>query len=227
MEEQNASEQLQEITQPSESSNQDNSLVEKINILSSKNRKIGLYLIIWPFIGVILALIGVVIVNAVKALLNIETAPVSLLTIFLNFFNWILILVGILSIIGFIISIPIGIMYLCKRDIVDGIDYDARSGNGEQSIIPVEIKGWSWGAAGLTWIWGISHGVWISLLAFIPILNIFMWIFLGVKGNEMAWKSQKWKSVEEFNSYQKKWRPWGIAFFIIGILASLSKFISK
>ncbi|PIQ67350.1 ribonuclease G [Candidatus Uhrbacteria bacterium CG_4_10_14_0_2_um_filter_41_7] len=99
--------------------------------------------------------------------------------------------------------------------------YDERSGKGEASIIPNEIKGWNWGAAGLTWIWGVPHGVWISLLVLIPFVNIIMWIFLGLKGNEWAWKKQQWESVEKFISYQNKWKPWGIAFFILGILGLL------
>ena len=209
---------------------QGNSSAEKVKILSAKNRKIGLYLIIGPFIGVIVALIGVVIIKAIQGMIGVGDVSGSIPSgsvagIITSLINWVLIAIGILSIIGFIFGIPIGIIYLCKREIVDGLKYDERSGNKENSIIPEEIKGWNWGAAGLTWIWGISQGVWISLLAFIPIVNIVMWIILGIKGNEWAWRSQKWESVDEFISYQKKWKTWGIIFFILGMLSLLSQIL--
>lgn len=198
------------------------SSVQQVKVLSSRNRKIGLRLIIGPFVGVVVSLIGVVIIQATSALLGVNSDTPSIASIVANLINWILIIIGIVSVIGFVIGIPIGIIYLCKRELVDGVNYDERSGNKEASIVPEEIKGWNWGAAGLTWIWGISQGVWISLLAFIPLVNIVMWIVLGLKGNEWAWKSQKWESVDAFVSYQRKWKPWGIAFFIIGILGMLS-----
>lgn len=230
MEEENVSNQtMEELKKIVESSdNQLQKTEQKVQVLSSRNRKIGLSLIIGPFLGVIFALIGVVIIKAVQGLFFSDTSgnlpSGSIGNIVANLINWILILIGVVSVIGFIIGIPVGIIYLCKRDLVDGVNYDERSGDKENSIVPTEIKGWNWGAAGLTWVWGISQGVWISLLAFIPIVNIFMWIFLGIKGNELAWKSQKWESVDAFISYQKKWRPWGIVFFVISILGLTSKF---
>jgi serine/threonine-protein kinase len=39
-----------------------------------------------------------------------------------------------------------------------------------------------------------------------------MAIVLGVKGNEWAWKSRRWKSIKEFKRHQ---RWWVIAGFII------------
>ncbi|OGL87301.1 hypothetical protein A3I40_03730 [Candidatus Uhrbacteria bacterium RIFCSPLOWO2_02_FULL_48_12] len=87
--------------------------------------------------------------------------------------------------------------------------------------MPEEIKGWNWGAAGLTWIWGVYHGVWISLLFFIPLVNIVMVIMLGIKGNEWAWRAQKWESVEKFIVSQRKWRPWGMAFVALMILLQI------
>ena len=37
----------------------------------------------------------------------------------------------------------------------------------------------------------------------------------GVQGNEWAWKSKRWDSIEHFKRTQKKWRNWGIVIFVI------------
>ena len=61
----------------------------------------------------------------------------------------------------------------------------AANTSGTSGPVPEEIKGWNWGAFWLTWIWGIAHNVWISLLVFC-LWPIWM-IVLGIKGNEWAW----------------------------------------
>jgi len=198
---------------------------QPVKAVKSKNRKIGLYLIIGPFVGVIVALIGLVVLRATSAMIGMDSNVPSIGNIIVSIINWLLALLGILSIVGFVIGIPLGIAFLSKREIIEGAIYDERSGNGEASVVPEEIKGWNWGAAGLTWIWGISHGVWISLLVFIPFVNIVMWIALGLKGSEWAWKKQKWESVERFVSHEKKWKPWGIIFLLLSVLGMLSSLL--
>ncbi|OGM97217.1 MAG: hypothetical protein A2817_01395 [Candidatus Yanofskybacteria bacterium RIFCSPHIGHO2_01_FULL_39_8b] len=100
--------------------------------------------------------------------------------------------------------------------------YDERSGRGKDSIIPPEIKGWNWGAFGVTLIWGIYYGAWVVLWGFllglIPLVGILWQVYVGMKGNEWAWRKNKWQSVEQFIATQNKWKPWGIVFFILGIL---------
>lgn len=87
------------------------------------------------------------------------------------------------------------------------------SGQGFSSEVPLELKGWNWGAFSLTWLWGISNRVWISLIALIPfpLISIAMMIILGIKGNEWAWQYRKWDSIEQFKKSQRKWKFWGIA----------------
>jgi hypothetical protein len=119
------------------------------------------------------------------------------------------------------ICIPIGFYMASKyaRKERAGLEsFDARSGQGDNSEVPEEIKGWNWGAAGLGWVWGIYHGVWLSLLAFVPFVGFFWWIVMGLKGNEWAWQSGKWQSVEAFQASQRKWKIWGILFLIVGFL---------
>ena len=96
--------------------------------------------------------------------------------------------------------------------------------------VPEEIRGWNWGAFLLTPLWLVSNRVWIGLLALVPIVGLPMAIAMGIKGNEWAWKSRRWESIEQFNIYQKRWAIAGIIsgisvnliFWHLGILFLLS-----
>jgi hypothetical protein len=101
------------------------------------------------------------------------------------------------------------------------------SGGGYSSPVPAELQGgWNWGAFFLTWIWGIGNSVWIALIALVPVplASLAMGIILGIKGNEWAWQSRKWQSIEHFRKTQRVWLYWGIAAFcapfvlILGII---------
>ncbi|MCX6004289.1 MAG: B-box zinc finger protein [Chloroflexi bacterium] len=103
------------------------------------------------------------------------------------------------------------------------------SGTGSLANVPSEIKGWNWGGFLLTWIWGIGNNVWISLLALLSILPYVGWIagltmriILGIKGNEWAWRSKKWDSIDHFKQVQRRWMWWGViglAAYVILIIA--------
>ena len=81
--------------------------------------------------------------------------------------------------------------------------------------IPEGVKGFSWGALFLNWIWAIGNKTWIGLLCLVPYLGFIMAIVLGFKGREWAWKNKKWDSVEHFNRVQRKWSVAGIIFVIV------------
>jgi hypothetical protein len=85
-----------------------------------------------------------------------------------------------------------------------------------QGDVPPEIKEWNWGAFFLTWIWGIGNRVWLALIALVPVplVGLAMMVLLGIKGNEWAWQSKKWESLEQFRHRQRIWMYWGIAAFI-------------
>jgi hypothetical protein len=90
------------------------------------------------------------------------------------------------------------------------------SGQGFAASAPEEIKEWNWGAFFLTWIWGIGNKVWLALIALapLPFVGLVMGIILGIKGNEWAWQSKKWDTIEEFRHRQRIWMYWGIAAFL-------------
>ena len=86
------------------------------------------------------------------------------------------------------------------------------------SSIPPGVEGWNWGAFFLNGIWGIGNKTYIALLAFVPILNVFMMFFLGLKGNRLAWKNKEWESVEHFKSAQRKWNVAGLIALAIYLI---------
>lgn len=94
------------------------------------------------------------------------------------------------------------------------------SGQGLIASLPAELEGWNWGAFLLTWIWGVGNRVWLSLLALIPLpfARLAMGIVLGIKGNEWAWQSRKWDSIEHFRRTQRIWSIWGFISLLLPVL---------
>lgn len=118
---------------------------------------------------------------------------------------------------AFTVAIPL----LFRRKLKEGVAYDIRSGKGAQSEIPDEIRGWHWGAAGLSTIWGSYHGVWMFLIGLIPFVSLVWWIVMGLKGSEWAWRKRRWISVEQFQDSKRRWMPWGLAFMALTVLSLL------
>ncbi|AFY42540.1 serine/threonine-protein kinase [Nostoc sp. PCC 7107] len=99
------------------------------------------------------------------------------------------------------------------------------SGCGINSTEPVpeEILGWNWGAFLLPWFWLWTNQVWCGLFCFVPQIGWFMAIAMGAKGNEWAWRSRQWRSIEHFKEHQ---RGWAIAGILIGAPMSLILWVS-
>ncbi|OGY25956.1 MAG: hypothetical protein A2Z24_02455 [Candidatus Woykebacteria bacterium RBG_16_44_10] len=96
------------------------------------------------------------------------------------------------------------------------------SGQGSGAVVPEEVKGWSWGAFFLNWIWGIGNSVWVGLLALVPYVGFIMSIVLGIKGREWAWQAKHWESVEQFKKTQHKWDLWGIIVVLVLIPVTIA-----
>lgn len=95
------------------------------------------------------------------------------------------------------------------------------SGLGKNAAIPDGVRGWSWGALLLNWIWAIGNRTWIGLLCLVPYLGFVMAIVLGFKGREWAWRSKRWESVDHFNKVQKRWSFWGVLLVVVVIAAAI------
>ena len=96
-------------------------------------------------------------------------------------------------------------------------DFENNSGKGPSFPVPEEIKGWSWGAFLLNWIWSIGNNTYIGLLALVPYLGFIMVIILGIKGNEWAWQNRRWESIEHFKNTQRVWTNVGVVLLIIEV----------
>ena len=89
--------------------------------------------------------------------------------------------------------------------------------------IPVGIKKWNWAAFLMPAVWGLFSGVPYTAILFgaallPPTVQLIVMavasIFLGVKGNELAWRGKKWRSVEHFRAFQKQWASWAVKLSI-------------
>jgi hypothetical protein len=109
--------------------------------------------------------------------------------------------------------------------------YENTSGTGSKAVVPPGLGDWNWGGFLLTWIWGIGNNVWWAFLVFIPYLGFLVmpWV-LAFKGNEWAWQSKRWESVEHFKRVQHTWAMWGLwitiastilVFLILALVAGL------
>ena len=93
---------------------------------------------------------------------------------------------------------------------------------GKGHPLPDGVKGWSWGAFLLNWIWSLGNRTWIGLLALVPYVGVVMAIVLGVYGREWAWQNKRWDSVEHFQRVQKRWSAWGVGLMIVSALLGIA-----
>ena len=95
------------------------------------------------------------------------------------------------------------------------------SGQGDASVLPAELQGFNWGALLGSWIWGLGNNVWLGLLGLVPCVGFFMRFYLGSKGNEMAWKSKRWDSVQSFRQVQTTWAVVGAVLIGLSLFMGL------
>jgi ribose/xylose/arabinose/galactoside ABC-type transport system permease subunit len=93
--------------------------------------------------------------------------------------------------------------------------------------MPSEIKEWNWGAFTFGWLWGVCNGVLVSLLCLIPFVSLVMVFVLGAKGNEWAWQSKRWESIEHFRKTQRTWRNWAIVILVLNFIFVLVLVIAE
>ena len=78
---------------------------------------------------------------------------------------------------------------------------------------------WNWGAAFFSWIWAIGHGLWLyALLGFVlGIIPFAPFILFGIKGNDWAWESGKFSSVDDLRATERKWAIAALIVFLIAV----------
>jgi hypothetical protein len=98
----------------------------------------------------------------------------------------------------------------------------------------VEEESWCWSGClgGVWWMW--AHGMkagppvliamialsfetgwwWLTLLVLIGVS-----VFLGLKGNHLAWEHRQFDSIDEFRAVQRAWASWGLIVSVITVAA--------
>ncbi len=93
--------------------------------------------------------------------------------------------------------------------------------------VPDEIKGWHWGAFFWNWVWLVPVNTTLAIIMCFAniftggISTIVLAFYLGIKGNEMAWQSKQYKSIEEFKEEQKKWTLTGLICILVPMLIGI------
>jgi len=93
-----------------------------------------------------------------------------------------------------------------------------RPGFGGHQPTESDLKKFNWGAFLLNWIWALNHKHWLGLLSFVPCVGFIYSIYMGVKGNEIAWQSGRFSSVDDMHKCQKIWATWGAGVAAIGCI---------
>ena len=108
----------------------------------------------------------------------------------------------------------------------------ADNGSGVRGAqLPESLKGFNWGAFLMGPIWSLFNQVWIGLIGFISVIpqipieirlliTLALALYLGFKGNELAWRSKKWSSTAHFASVQRTWLIVGLAVTVIFLILS-------
>lgn len=106
------------------------------------------------------------------------------------------------------------------------VSVENNSGGGKNIEPPKGVKGWSWGAFFLNWIWALGNRTWIGLLALTPYVGFIFAFVLGFKGREWAWRNKRWESYDHFEKVQKRWSFWGVLLVfgigLLGIVAAIA-----
>ncbi|MFH0912349.1 MAG: hypothetical protein V1807_01685 [Patescibacteria group bacterium] len=112
--------------------------------------------------------------------------------------------------------------------------------------VPQEICHWSWPAFwwGWIWAWGIGYYFWPLAVLVLVVLSGILWmlfwiwipaviglyIYMCIRGNVHAWRTNRFSSVEQFIAIERKWirAVWIIIWIdivlgvVLGILLSTS-----
>ena len=96
------------------------------------------------------------------------------------------------------------------------------SGEGHRAMVPLEILGWNWGAVTMNWVWGLYNRTYFALLMFVPLVNIPVFVMLGLRGNEWAWRNRRWDSIEHFQRVQRQWSIAGLTLMTLVGVAGLA-----
>lgn len=125
------------------------------------------------------------------------------------------------------------------------IETSCHTDSKNRAEVEIAKSKWNWSAFLLNWIWGVGHDCWWPLFAYIglgllstlfivaiPIIpfitpisisisnlaTLAISIYLGVKGNSLAWQNGCFDDINHFERKEKRWLYAAIAVWCIYIL---------
>lgn len=111
----------------------------------------------------------------------------------------------------------------CGTNIDKGISQKAMY--GQDGTPPDDVKSWNMGAFMMTAVWGIANEVYEALWVFAAVIPIIGWIaaiavmiWMGISGNELAYRKKHYDTVSDFKQAQNTWNRAGWFTFIISII---------
>jgi hypothetical protein len=96
---------------------------------------------------------------------------------------------------------------------------DENTSGTRSARLPQSARGWNTAAFLIGPVWGPVNGVWLGVVGLTVLvipesvltlgLRITLYlaygVFLGFRGNEMAWRARRWVSLEQFQKVQQQW----------------------
>ena len=141
---------------------------------------------------------------------NLRTTTANIIRVSLGF-------LGIIAVILIFVGIPLGIYFLSRKDLTENNLLALQNNEKYKNLTPEQITyihKFSWGAfvCSTVWPWGNKLYIW-GILAFVPLVNIYVWLRLAITGRQMAWERGGWTNFEQFKNRQKI-----MAWVILGII---------
>ena len=99
--------------------------------------------------------------------------------------------------------------------------------SNEEDTVPEgkieNLNMWNWGAFLLAPLWTLTFKLekW-AILTFVPGVNIVVVIYLGFRGNRLAYKKSAVRNVDQFMKLQEHWCKSGIRLFLIWLAVAIS-----
>ena len=106
---------------------------------------------------------------------------------------------------------------------------DEPAAEAESVRAPECLEKFNWGALWAPIIWGLFNRAYLwAVLGFLPIVNYVVAIYLGFKGNKIAWQAFQYEmSPESFDKKQKTWNFLGWVIFVLVSIRLLMLVIDK
>lgn len=103
----------------------------------------------------------------------------------------------------------------------ENMGYDTNEFGNELKHTEPEFRKFNWAACFLGLPFAFGTGAWMCLLSLVPAVGWIFAIIGGMKGEEWAWKSGKFRSYETFYAVMDSWNSGGKVYGIITIVCTV------